>query len=115
MLLWSGQVVSTVGMRVSALAYPLLVLAHTGSALQAGVVGFAQGLPFLVLYLPAGALVDRLDRKRVMIVADAVRAGVLLTVVAAVVWGEPTLPHLVVAVFVDGAASCSSSSASPPR
>jgi Na+/melibiose symporter-like transporter len=103
MLLWSGQVVSTVGMRVSALAYPLLVLAHTGSALQAGVVGFAQGLPFLVLYLPAGALVDRLDRKRVMIVADAVRAAVLLTVVAAVVWGEPTPAHLVVAVFIDGA------------
>jgi MFS family permease len=103
MLLWSGQVVSTVGMRVSALAYPLLVLAQTGSALQAGIVGFAQGLPFLVLYLPAGAFVDRLDRKRVMIVADAVRAAVLLTVVAAVVWGEPTLAHLAAAVFLDGA------------
>jgi len=103
MLLWSGQVVSTVGMRVSSLAYPLLVLAHTGSALQAGVVGFAQGLPFLVVYLPAGALVDRLDRKRVMIFSDGVRALVLLTVVAAVLLGGPTLPHLAAAVFLDGA------------
>ncbi|MEU3346853.1 MFS transporter [Streptomyces sp. NPDC006700] len=70
MLLWSGQVVSTVGMRVTALAYPLLVLALAGSPFQAGLVGFAQTLPFLVLYLPAGALVDRWDRRRVMLAAD---------------------------------------------
>ncbi|MGH3881674.1 MAG: MFS transporter [Actinophytocola sp.] len=103
MLLWSGQVVSTVGMRISSLAYPLLVLAETGSALQAGVVGFAQTLPFLLLYLPAGALVDRLDRRRVMLAADGVRVAVLASVVAALSWGEATLTHLVLAVFLDGA------------
>jgi hypothetical protein len=49
-----------------------------------------------VLYLPAGALLDRLDRKRVMIVADAVRAATLLTVVAAslarLAWPGPGSP-----------------------
>lgn len=55
-LLWSGQVVSTVGMRVSTLAYPLLVLAITGSPLRAGIAGSVQAVPFLLLYLPAGAL-----------------------------------------------------------
>ncbi|HWM88761.1 MAG TPA: MFS transporter, partial [Kofleriaceae bacterium] len=103
MLLWSGQVVSTVGMRVSALAYPLLVLALTGSPLWAGVVGFAQGLPFLLVYLPAGAFVDRLDRRRVMLVADAVRAAVLAGVVAALVLDALTIGHLIAAVFLDGA------------
>jgi hypothetical protein len=49
MLLWSGQVVSTVGMRVSALAYPLLVLYLTGSPLQADLVASAQSAPFLLL------------------------------------------------------------------
>jgi MFS family permease len=63
MLLWTGQVVSTVGMRASALAYPLLVLVVTHSPLKAGLAGSAQSVPFLLLYLPAGALVDRWDRK----------------------------------------------------
>lgn len=101
MLLWTGQVVSTIGMRVTALAYPLLVLATTGSPLLAGVVGFAQALPFLLVYLPAGALVDRLPRKRTMLVADAVRVVVLGSVAAGVFWDWLTFTHLVLAVFVD--------------
>lgn len=103
MLLWTGQVVSTVGTRITSLAYPLLVLSMTGSPLLAGVVGFAQALPFLVVYLPAGALVDRLDRKRVMLVADGIRAAALVTVVAGLVGDWLTLVHLVIVVFVDGA------------
>ncbi|MDQ6875569.1 MAG: MFS transporter [Actinomycetota bacterium] len=70
-LLWSGQVVSELGGRVSAIAFPLLVLALSGSPARAGIVGFAETLPLLVLTLPAGALVDRWDRKRVMITADS--------------------------------------------
>src|SRR6476646_11840674 len=58
-LLWSGQVVSTLGSEVSGLAFPRLVLSLTGSPAQAGIVGFARGLPYLLVYLPAGALVDR--------------------------------------------------------
>lgn len=103
MLLWTGQVVSTVGTRVTALAYPLLVLATTGSPLLAGVVGFAQALPFLLIYLPAGALVDRLPRKRTMLMADAVRVVVVGSVAAGVWWGWLTFTHLVLAVFVDTA------------
>ena len=73
-LLWSGQVVSTLGSEVSGLAFPLLVLSLTGSPAQAGVVGFARALPYLLVYLPAGALVDRWNRKRVMLISDAGRA-----------------------------------------
>ncbi|MFJ8349597.1 MFS transporter [Streptomyces sp. NPDC094153] len=103
MLLWSGQVVSTVGMRVTALAYPLLVLALTGSPFQAGLVGFAQTLPFLVLYLPAGALVDRWDRRRVMLAADGVRAMLLGLVVLALAVDRLSVAALFTVVFVDGA------------
>src|SRR4051794_30753186 len=73
-LLWSGQVVSTIGTRVTSVAYPLLVLAQTHSPAKAGLVGFAQSLPYMLFYLPAGALVDRWNRKRVMLVSDAGRA-----------------------------------------
>ncbi|MGH3993940.1 MAG: MFS transporter, partial [Pseudonocardiaceae bacterium] len=102
MLLWSGQVVSTIGIRVSSLAYPLLVLAMTGSPAQAGLVGFAQTLPYLLCYLLAGALVDRWDRKRVMLVADAGRALAVGTVAVALALGTLTLPMILLAAFVEG-------------
>jgi MFS family permease len=102
MLLWTGQVVSTVGIRITLLAYPLLILAQTGSPAAAGVVGFAQTLPFLIWYLPAGALVDRWDRKKVMLIADAIRAITLASVVGALLLDRLTLPQILVAAFVEG-------------
>lgn len=102
LLLWTGQVVSTVGTRVSAVAFPLLVLAITGSPAQAGLVGFAQGLPFALCYLPAGALVDRWDRRRTMLTADAVRSGGLASVAVAVAADVVSLPHLMVVGFLEG-------------
>jgi MFS family permease len=101
-LLWTGQVVSTVGTRVSAVAFPLLVLAVTGSPAQAGLVGFAQGLPYVLVYLPAGALVDRWDRRRTMLAADACRAVAIGSVAIAVVADSVTLPHLMVVGFIEG-------------
>lgn len=63
MLLWSGQALSSLGSQISLVAYPLLVLAITGSPAKAGIVGFARNLPVAVLALPAGAIADRVNRK----------------------------------------------------
>jgi predicted MFS family arabinose efflux permease len=101
-LLWGGQVVSTLGSEVSALAFPLLVLALTGSPAQAGIVGFARGLPYLLFYLPAGALVDRWNRKHVMLAADAGRAAALGSVALWLALGRPPVAWLAVASFVEG-------------
>ena len=101
-LLWSGQVVSTIGTRVSSLAYPLLVLALTHSPAKAGLVGFAQTLPFLIFYLPAGALVDRWNRKRIMLVADAGRAVALASIALALALDQLTLAQIAVVAFVEG-------------
>jgi MFS family permease len=101
-LLWSGQVVSTIGTRVSSLAYPLLVLELTHSPAKAGLVGFAQTLPFLLFYLPAGALVDRWNRKRVMLVADAGRAVALGSIVLALALDVLTIAQIAVVAFVEG-------------
>ena len=78
MLLWSGQMVSSIGTRVSMLAFPLLVLAITHSPAQAGLIAALRGLPYALFILPAGALVDRWDRKRVMILCDTGRALALV-------------------------------------
>jgi len=104
-LLWSSQVISTVGTRVTSVAYPLLVLLLTGSPALAGVVGFAQTLPFLLLYLPGGAWVDRWDRRRTMVACEIGRTVALGSIaVTAVIGGvhAVTVAQLAAVAFVEG-------------
>ncbi len=103
MLLWSGGVLSEFGSQTSAVAYPLLILALTGSAAKAGIVGLAKWLPLAIFSLPAGALADRLDRKRLMIACDAVRMLGAASIVAALWLSRPPYVQVVLVAFVDGA------------
>lgn len=103
-LLQAGQLLSTLGNQSSFVAYPLLVLVVTGSPAQAGLVGFASILPYPLFVLPAGLIADRLDRKRVMIVADVVRALALGGLVAALAAGDPPFALIFAVAFVDGTA-----------
>ena len=56
LLLWGGQAISNVGGGVTQLAWPLLTLAVTRSPAQAGFVGALRALTYVLLVLPAGAL-----------------------------------------------------------
>jgi predicted MFS family arabinose efflux permease len=103
MLLWTGSTVSALGSQVSTVAYPLLILALTGSAAQAGVVGLAKWLPLAVFSLPAGVLADRVDRKRLMIACDAIRALALASIPVALWAGRPTFGQIAGVAFLDGA------------
>jgi MFS family permease len=101
-LLWIGQAASALGSRASTIAYPLLVLALTGSPADAGIVGFAATIPYLVLQLPAGVLVDRVDRRRAMLACDGGRLVILAGVAAAVATGRSPLWLLVVTALAEG-------------
>jgi MFS family permease len=70
MVLWGGQLVSWLGTEVSSIALPLVVLALTGSTAQAGIVAAIRGFVYVIWALPAGALLDRWNRKTVMLVAN---------------------------------------------
>lgn len=102
LILWWGQVVSSVGTQASNLAFPLLVLAVTRSPAQAGIVTALRTVPYIFLTLPAGALVDRWDRKRVMILSDAGRAVVFAGIPAALATGHLTLAQLAISTLVEG-------------
>ncbi len=103
MLLWSGQALSSLGSQLSQVAYPLLVLAVTGSPAKAGIVGFAHELPIGLLALPGGALADRVDRKRLLVVIDAVTALVLLAIPAGLILGHLPYGVILLVAVVDGA------------
>lgn len=102
MLLWSGQLASTLGTTASQVVVPLLVLAITNSPEAAGVAGALRSLPYLVFSLPVGALVDRWDRKKVMIRCDAGRAIAVATIPVAMAFDVLTLWQIYVVSLVEG-------------
>src|ERR1700732_3541953 len=102
MLLWNGQIVSSVGTQVSQLAFPLLVLALTHSPAQAGLIAALRGLPYALFILPAGAMVDRWNRKRVMILCDTGRAVALGSIPVALLLGQLTIIQLCIVSLVEG-------------
>jgi MFS family permease len=102
MLLWSGQVVSTLGSGISGIVFPLLILALTKSPQAAGIAGALASLPYLIFSLPVGALIDRWDRKRVMMLCDAGRALSLASVPVAYAFGVLTVWQLYANAFIEG-------------
>ncbi|MEV4887891.1 MFS transporter [Nonomuraea sp. NPDC055795] len=77
-LFWLGSAASGLGSTLTLLAYPLLVLALTGSPGQAGLISAVSLASGMLFALPAGVLVDRWDRRRVLLGADrptSTRAG----------------------------------------
>ena len=102
LLLVSGQVVSLLGSQFSLLAFPLLALFLTGSPIQAGLIGAMRLIPYFLLGLPAGALVDRWDRKRVMLVCDIVRGLSLGSIPLAFALGHLRLPQLYLVSLLEG-------------
>jgi MFS family permease len=72
--MWTGQLVSTMGTALTSLAASILVFRLTASAMSVGLMLMATAAPSLLVGLFAGVLVDRYDRKWIMITADLVRA-----------------------------------------
>src|SRR5438105_13619731 len=70
LLLIGGQGVSAVGSQISLVAFPLLIFALTRSPAQTGLMASLRSLPYALFTLPAGALVDRWNRKQLMILCD---------------------------------------------
>jgi predicted MFS family arabinose efflux permease len=102
LLLWLGQAVSSLGSQASFLALPLLMLALIGSPVQAGILGGLRGVAYLCFGLPAGALVDRWDRRRVMLLCDLGRALALGSVPLALLIGRLSAAQLYAVAFVEG-------------
>jgi MFS family permease len=111
LLLWLGQSLSSVGGEATTLALPLLALALTGSPVQAGLVVALNKLASLLLLLPSGALIDRMDRKRLMLGCDAIRAVAVASIPAALLLGHLTILQLNVFALVTGACAAGFSTA----
>ena len=79
-MLWLGQLIATLGLSLTSLAASLLVYRITGSAGSVGLLLIATAAPSLLVGLLAGALVDRFDRKSLLILSNLLRAILVTTI-----------------------------------
>jgi MFS family permease len=96
---WAARTVSISGSMVTYVVLPVLVYRMTGSSLWTGLVAAAESLPYLCFGLVAGALADRVDRRRLMVGTDFTSAALLLSVPVAYALGWLTVPHVLLAGF----------------
>jgi MFS family permease len=100
--LLTGSSVSMLGSRLTATGLPLLVLALTGSPLAAGWAGFAVAAPSVLAFLPAGALADRWNARRAMMVCEIGRGAAIAAVVVLVALvNHPSVTFLIALVVVE--------------
>jgi MFS family permease len=104
--LWVGQTVSALGTQVSMVALPLIavLVLHVGP-LELGILAALETVPYLVLSLPAGALVDRVDHRATMIACDVGRAVALSAMTVAMVLGVLSIGLLCLVAVVLGSLS----------
>jgi MFS family permease len=101
--LLTGQTISSIGSAMSAFVFTLLGLALTGSPVQAGLVGTAGALGATLMALPAGALADRLNRRRILIGYGLAGTVLYGSVAVAGFLDVLTLPHLIAVSLLSGA------------
>ena len=104
--LWGGQAFSQFGAQITELAIPVLaVLALNATEWDVGLLNAAQVAAFLVVGLPAGAWIDRMRKRRVMIWADLLRAVALASLPVLAILGVLEIWHMIVVALVMGVAT----------
>ena len=102
LLLWGTQTLSALGSGMTSYALVLWLYLHTGSALQTALLSICSYAPYVVMSVFAGALSDRWDKKRTMLVCDLLAAATTVAVLALIRAGTLLPWHLYVINAVNG-------------
>jgi MFS family permease len=100
--LWLGAFATALGQWMQSTALGWLALELTDSASFVGIVAFVAGVPFLLVSIPAGVLIDRFDRRRVLMACQGLTALLAVFVAGDVIAGTVRPWHLLVAGFFNG-------------
>lgn len=104
-IFWVGQFISLIGTWMQNTTQPYLAYRLTGSSLDLGIIGFSATLPTLLLALPGGVLVERLDKRKTVIVMQAIMALQALLLAILTLAGLIRIWHIVALAFVLGTAN----------
>jgi MFS family permease len=98
--LWAASTTSALGSGLTVIAAPLYIASRTSNPLIVSGVTGAAWLPWLLFALPGGVLVDRVDRRRLMVVIDWTRVAAMVALATAVLTRHGSIALLYVVVFV---------------
>jgi len=98
--LWAASTVSALGSGLATVAAPLFVASRTGNPLAVSAAAGVAWLPWLLFALPGGVLVDRVDRRRLMVAVDWIRVAAMGVLATAILTGLDSIPLLYVVLFV---------------
>jgi MFS family permease len=99
-VLWTSSTASAFGTGLATVATPLFVASQTSDPLLVSSAAAVTWLPWLLFALPGGVLVDRVDRRRLMVLVDSLRAVAMAGLVAALVLHTAALDVLLVVLFL---------------
>ena len=101
--LWLGQLGHSAAMWMEQVVRPLLILELTGSALQVGLVVALRMAPQLIFGIAAGVIADRHDKRRVLMLSQAVTLLMHLTLAVLILTHKIAVWHVLVTAFISGA------------
>ncbi len=99
-LLWSGELISSIGGGLTSFGLGVYVFNMTGSAASMALVTLLGFLPTLLLSVPAGVLADRYDRRLLMMIGDGCSALGIIYILICMLNGGATLTQICVGVFI---------------
>ncbi len=102
MLMWAGQGLSWTGTEISGIAMPLVILSLTGSAALAGSVIAMRGITYVLLAVPAGYILDKLNRRNIMLAGNAGSGIAMLAVAVGLYLHYLTIIELFVLMGIEG-------------
>jgi MFS family permease len=93
-MLWLGELVSTMGRQITVVALPFQVFLLTGSPLAVGMIGLVEVVPLVASTIAGGAIADRMDRRKLILVTEFGLAATSALLLAGVLVGQPPLWYL---------------------
>lgn len=104
-IFWIGQFISLIGTWMQSTVQPYLAYRITGSSLDLGLIAFSSTLPTLILALPAGVVIERLDKRKVVIAMQVIEMVQAFFLAFLALTGQIQIWHLIWLSFVLGTAS----------
>jgi MFS family permease len=105
LIFWVGQFISLIGTWMQNTTQPYLAYRITGSSLDLGLIAFSATLPTLILALPGGVLVERMNKRKVVIVLQVIMMIQAFILAFLALTGRIQIWHLIALSFVLGSAS----------
>jgi len=99
---WIGIIMSNFGNAISTFVFPLMILELTNNPFHLGAVGALSLIPYAVLGLPAGVLIDKLDRKLIMKITDLIRFLSYITIPVSFYLGVMSIAQIYIVSLISG-------------